>query len=145
MRKSIEAVEGEAGRPAIAPRLWWQSGNMPPWKGYRVRTLARLCEAHPAYKKLLGGVSVNYHKLSDFQVSQEARLVQLLTHIVAVLMQERGVDQERTAQGGVCICASAGANSFRRQTTLVECLQKAEERAAAIKDANPSGEGETSE
>ncbi len=33
------------------------------------RALAKLCECHDAYRWLCGGVSVNYHGLSDFRVA----------------------------------------------------------------------------
>jgi hypothetical protein len=36
--------------------------------------LARLCEHHDAYRWLCGGVSVNYHGLSDFRVAHPERL-----------------------------------------------------------------------
>jgi transposase len=76
----IEAVEGEAGRPAIDPRLLvgvWLYGTL---EGVvSARELARLCEEHLAYQWLLGGVSVNYHTLADFRVEYEAELDDLLT------------------------------------------------------------------
>jgi len=33
------------------------------------RALDRLCESHDAYRWLCGGVSVNYHSLSDFRTA----------------------------------------------------------------------------
>jgi hypothetical protein len=38
----------------------------------------RLCEEHLAYRRLCGGVSMNYHGLSDFRVAQVAVLDRLL-------------------------------------------------------------------
>jgi transposase len=135
----IEAVEGEAGRPATDPRLLtgvWLYGTL---EGVvSARELARLCQDHLAYQWLLGGVSVNYHTLADFRVDYEAELDDLLSKSVAALMSEGLVSIEKTAQDGMRIRASAGASSFRRRPTLDECLRKAqaavEEQKAMLED-----------
>ena len=49
------------------------------------RALARLCEHHDAYRWLCGGVSMNYHGLSDFRVAHPELLDQLLIDNVASL------------------------------------------------------------
>jgi transposase len=137
----IEAVEGEAGRPAIDPKLLVAVWLYATLEGVgSARALDRLCQEHLAYQWLLGGVSVNYHTLADFRVQQEAKLDRLLTDSVAAMMAEGLVDLERTAQDGVRIRASAGAGSFRRRETLEKCLQKAEERVQKLKEADPSKE-----
>ncbi len=116
---AIDAVEGEAGRPAIDPRLLLAVWLYATLEGVgSARAVDRLCREHVAYQWLLGGVSVNYHTLADFRVQQEAKLDTLLTRSVAVLLQEGLVDLEQTAQDGVRIRASAGASSFRRAETL---------------------------
>jgi transposase len=103
----IEAIEGEAGRPAIDPRVLVAVWLYATLEGVgSARQLDRLCKEHLAYQWLLGGVSVNYHTLADFRVDYEAELDQLLTHSVAALMQEGLVDLEQTAQDG---CASEPA------------------------------------
>jgi transposase len=72
---NIQAVEGEAGHPAIDPAiliaLWlYATGD-----GVgSARQLDRLCREHLAYQWLAGGVSVNYHTLSDFRVDHAAAL-----------------------------------------------------------------------
>jgi transposase len=140
----IEAIEGEAGRPAIDPRLLvavWLHATL---EGVvSARELARLCEEHLAYQWLLGGVSVNYHTLADFRVDYEAELDDLLTKSVAALMSEGVVTIEKTAQDGVRIRASAGASSFRRKPTLDECLRKAQaavEQQKALREASEADE-----
>ena len=138
---AIEAVEGEAGRPAIDPRLLVAVWLYATLEGVgSAREVERLCQDHLGYQWLLGGVSVNYHTLADFRVQYEARLDQVLTHSVASLLQEGLVDLERTAQDGVRIRASAGASSFRRKETLEECLQRAEQRVQQLKvDSQSAG------
>lgn len=123
----IAAVEGEAGRPAIDPRLLVAVWLYATLEGVMsARELDRVCREHLAYQWLLGGVSVNYHTLADFRVEYEGELDHLLTNSVAALMREGVVTVEKTAQDGMRIRASAGASSFRRQPTLEECLRKAE-------------------
>ncbi len=123
----IEAIEGQAGRPAIDPRLLMAVWLYATLEGVvSARELARLCEEHLAYQWLLGGVSVNYHTLADFRVDYEAEMDTLLTKSVAVLMREGLVTIEKTAQDGVRIRASAGASSFRRKPTLEGSLRKAQ-------------------
>jgi len=41
----------------------------------RARALERLCESHDAYRRICGGVSVNYHTLSYFRVAHVEHLV----------------------------------------------------------------------
>lgn len=130
----IAAIEGEAGRPAIDPRLLLGVWLFATLEGVgSARALDRLCQEHLAYQWLLGGVGVNYHTLADFRVDYERELDQLLTHSVAALMSEGLVDLEQTAQDGVRIRAAAGASSFRRSQTLTECLQQAKDRVEQLK------------
>jgi transposase len=141
--EGIEAVEGQAGRPAIDPRLLLAVWLYATLEGVgSARALERLCQEHLAYQWLMGGVSVNYHTLADFRVQREEQLDQLLSRSVAALLKAGLVDLERTAQDGVRIRASAGASSFRRRETLEECLRKAEQRVAQLKEERDSdGEG----
>ena len=56
---TIKAVDGHAGRPAIAPEILvalWLYATLESVGS--ARALARLCEAHDAYRWLCGGVSV---------------------------------------------------------------------------------------
>jgi len=139
----IDAVEGEAGRPAIDPMLLvalWLNATLDGVGS--ARALARLCESHLAYQWLLGGVSVNYHTLADFRVQHEAVLDGILTRSVAALMSEGLVELESTAQDGVRIRAGAGASSFRRRVTLETRLEQAEARVQELKAQCEAGEGE---
>ena len=130
----IEAIEGEAGRPAIDPAilvtLWLYATS----EGVgSARQLERLCQEHIAYQWILGGVSINYHTLSDFRIAYEKELDELLTQSVAALMSEGIVKLERTAQDGVRIRASAGAGSFRRRKRLEGFLAAAEQQVKQLK------------
>jgi transposase len=122
----IRSVEGHPGRPPADPRILtalWLSATL---EGVgSARALDYLCTHHHAFRWLCGGVSVNYHSLSDFRVQHLEFLDDLLTHSVAVLREQELVDLNRVAQDGMRVRASAGAASFRRRPTLEECLTEA--------------------
>ena len=64
----IKAVEGHVGRDATDPRLLVALWVFATLKAIgSARELARLCEECLPYQWLCGGVSVNYHMLSDFR------------------------------------------------------------------------------
>lgn len=123
---TIRAREGRAGRPAIDPKILvalWLYATMDGVGS--AREVDRLCYAHDAYRWLRGGVSVNYHTLSDFRVARQAALEDLLTQSIAVLLHRGIVTMARVAQDGTRVRGSAGAGSFRRGETLETCLRLA--------------------
>jgi transposase len=134
--ETIVARGCEPGRPAIDPKvlvaLWLYATS----EGVgSARELARLCEAHDAYRWLCGGVGVNYHTLSDFRVGHEAALDALLTQVLAAMLHRGLVKLERVAHDGMRVRASAGAASFRREPSLRACLAAAEVQVAHVKQA----------
>ena len=122
----IRARAGRAGRPAIDPKILvalWLYATMDGVGS--AREVDRLCYSHDAYRWLRGGVSVNYHTLSDFRVAHQAALNDLLTQSIAVLLHGGIVTLARVAQDGTRVRGSAGAGSFRRGETLQECQRQA--------------------
>lgn len=97
------------------------------------REVARLCQEHDAYRWLCGGVSVNYHTLSDFRTDHAAALDELFTLVLAMLMERKLVSVKRISQDGMKVRASAGAGSFRREEKLAEALAAAEAQIEALK------------
>lgn len=133
--EEVQSVEGGAGRPAIDPRIYLALWLYATIEGVgSARALERLTLQHDAYRWILGGVSVNYHSLSDFRVQHEEFLDQVLTQSVAVLMQQRLVTLKRVSQDGIRVRASAGAASFRRQASLERCLQEAKEQVERLRE-----------
>src|SRR3954465_12143556 len=62
----IQAREGEPGRDATDPKILLTLWLYAPSQAVgSARQLDRLCEAHDAYRWICGGVSTNYHTLSD--------------------------------------------------------------------------------
>ncbi len=137
----IQAVEAGPGQAPADPRILLALWLYATLRGVgSARELNRLCEQHVAYRWICGGVSMNYHTLSDFRTQHVELLDRLLTESVASLMAEGLVTLDRVAQDGMKVRASAGAASFRRQPTLEEALAEAEERLRQLKqelDANP--------
>jgi transposase len=130
----IQAVEGEAGHPAIDPAILIALWLYATADGVgSARQLDRLCRDHLAYQWLVGGVSVNYHTLADFRVEHAAALDGLLTRQVAALMAEGLVSLERTAQDGIRVRASAGKGSFRRAERLDQLQAAAQARVEQLK------------
>src|SRR5580704_4300726 len=111
----IKALTGGPGRDATDPKILltlWLYGLA---NGVAsARELARRCEQHDAYKWICGGVSVNYHLLSDFRVLQGSAVDDLLSQILAALLHKNLLKLHRIAQDGTKVRASAGAASFRR-------------------------------
>ena len=134
MYAGIRAVEGGSGRTAIAPEILFALWLYATLDGVgTARTLARLTQAHDAYRWICGGVQVNYHTLSDFRSAHGEAFDGVLSDSVAALMAVGAVTLKRVAQDGVRIRASAGAASFRRGETLEQCLEEARAQVAALK------------
>jgi transposase len=128
---AIRAREGRAGRPAIDPRILvalWLYATMDGVGS--AREVDRLCYSHDAYRWLRGGVSVNYHTLSDFRVAHQAALDDLLTQSIAALLYRGIVTMARVAHDGTRVRGSAGAGSFRRDARLQDCLRDARKQVA---------------
>ena len=137
---AILARQGHAGRPAIDPKILmalWLYATIEGVGG--ARELDRLCEHHDAYRWLCGGVSLNYHTLSDFRVAHHQELDRLLTEWIAVLLHRNVVKLATVAQDGTRVRTSAGAGSFRRRASLKECLKRAKQQ---VKRTARQAEGE---
>ncbi len=130
----IRAVDGGVGRSAIAPEILLALWLYATLDGVgSAREIARLTDAHDAYRWLCGGVQVNYHTLSDFRAEHGAALDELLSVNVAALMAAGVVKLRRVAQDGMRVRASAGAGSFRRREKLEGYLEAARAQVVRLK------------
>lgn len=142
--QQIQSVAGEAGRPAIDPRIPMALWLYATLRGVgSARELARRCggRGEVPFQWICGGVSVNHHTLSDFRTQHVEILDRLLTESTAALLEQELVEMERVAQDGMRVRASAGAASFRRKATLEQCLADAEAQVDALKkelESDPS-------
>jgi hypothetical protein len=89
---------------------------------------------HLAYIWICGGVSVNYHSISDFRVDYEVELDALMTQILGHLDEEGLMELEIQTQDGMRVRASAGAASFHRQPTLEKHLVQAREQVKMLEE-----------
>lgn len=139
----IEARGSSPGRAAIDPRIMlalWLNATLDGVGSSR--ELERRCGEDIAYKWICGGVSVNYHTLSDFRTAHSELLDAMLTSNVAALLAEGLVDLNRVAQDGMRVRASAGAGSFRRKPTLEQCLEEAKTQVERLRNELEEGLGE---
>ena len=129
----IEARDEVAGAPAIDPAILLALWVYATSEGVgSARELWRLTREHVAYRWLCGGVAVGYHTLSDFRTERGEVFSQLISQVLALLMQQQLVELHRVAQDGTRVRASAGAGSFRREPTLDALMQQARAHLAAI-------------
>lgn len=130
----IAARGSDPGRAATDPRLlvalwlWATIDNVG-----SARRLARLCEEHDAYRWLCGGVSLNHHLLSDFRVGHGAALDDLLTQVIAALVDRGAVKVARISQDSLRTRAGAGRSSYRRQERLKLLLAEAKSHVERLK------------
>jgi transposase len=134
LHDAVNAREGVAGQAPPAPELMIALWLWATVDGVgSARRLTRLCEQHLAYRWLCGGVSMNYHTLSDFRVAHAGVLERLLANGVAALVAEGLVSLDVLAQDGMRVRAAAGAGSFRRRGRLEEIRTAARTRVARLR------------
>jgi transposase len=130
----IEVSGTQAGRTAIAPEILVALWLLATLDGIgSARELDRRCSTDIAYRWILGGVSVNYHTLSDFRVAHTDFLERLLTDTIAALIDRGLVPLETIAQDGMRVRASAGNGSFRRKPSLEKLQQEAHAHIQRLK------------
>jgi transposase len=131
----IDAVEGEAGRPAWDPRLMISLWVYAYSKGVSSgREIGRLCETDPAYQWLTGLGAVNYHTLCDFRVAHQKALDELFTQVLGLLSAEGLVTLERVMHDGTKVKACASGDTFRREERIGAHLEKAREQVKQMGD-----------
>jgi transposase len=139
--EEVDAVEGEAGRPALDPQLMVSLWIYAYSKGVSSgREISRLCEYDPAYQWLTGLEPVNYHTLSDFRVGHKEALDELFTEVLGLLSAEGLVSLERVMHDGVKIKACASADTFRREGRIRANLEVAREQVEQMGDPRTAEE-----
>src|SRR5882672_9074894 len=116
LHDAIKAREGQPGHPPAAPELMMALWLWATIDGIgSARRLDQLCKEHLVYRWLCGGVSMNYHSLSDFRIGHVTLLDQLLARGVASLVEAGLVSLDTLTQDGLRVRAAAGSGSFRRR------------------------------
>src|SRR5581483_4247916 len=107
LEQAVRARSHGPGQPAPSPRLLLALWLYATSQGIgSARALARLCESHDAYRWLCGGVSLNYHGLSDFRAAHPELLDRLLIENVASLSLAGVINLDEVVQDGVRVRAS---------------------------------------
>jgi transposase len=144
--REIKAVEGHVGRDATDPRLLVALWVYATFKGIAsARELDRLCgpDGSVPFQWLCGGVTVNSSMLAKFRSQGGEKWDDLLTHIVATLVDAGLVRLERVAQDGMRVRANAGKSSFHRQGSLDEALEAARQQVEALKELAAQEDSQT--
>jgi transposase len=138
-------VEGQPGHPPADPRILVALWLFATIEGIgSARAVARLCDEHIAYQWLAyqwlcGGGGMNAKTLADFRVDHGTLLERLLVDSFTALVRAGVASLDRIAQDGVRVRASAGAASFRRDSTLEGCRSAAEQ---AVRDLRAEVNGD---
>lgn len=123
------------GRPATDPKILLALWIYAIVEGIgSARVVNRYCVEHLAFKWLCGGISVNYHTISDFRKNNTEEFEELIIQIISRLIHKDLVSLKRVSQDGMRVRASAGTSSFRRKPTLKDALKLAKEQVSALKD-----------
>jgi len=139
--EDIEVREGEAGRPAMDPRLMISLWIYAYSKGVSsAREVCRLCESDPAYQWLTGMEGVNYHTLSDFRVEHKEGLDELFTEVLGLLSAEGLITLERVMHDGTKIKACASSDTFRREGQVRAHLEASRQQVAEMGDPRATEE-----
>jgi transposase len=141
----LKVFEGQPGAPAIDPKILITLWLYAITQGVTsAREIDELRVAHIAYLWICGGVSLNYHTISDFRTEHEAALDRLMTQVVKELDRAGVVDLSTQGQDGMRVRANAGAASFRRQPTLEQALERAQVQAAEVAQRGQAEEDQRS-
>lgn len=126
--KDNKSVQGVAGADRTDPRLLisvWVYGLT---LGIgSARELERRLEQEPGLRWLCGDERINHHTLSDFRVEHGEGLEKIFSQVLAALSQSGMVKLEELTVDGTKIQAQASGGSLRRERTLREHLEQAEE------------------
>jgi transposase len=125
--QSIKATRDNVGRDAIDPRILFALLLFATIEGLdSARRIDELTRRDIPYMWICGGVSVNYHRLSDFRTEHGELLERIVTGSIAVLIHQGVIDLKTVAQDGMRVRASAGSGSFRQDASLEAALKEAE-------------------
>lgn len=131
----LKSRQGCVGRPAWDPHLlvslWIYAYSE---RISSARELERLMEWEPGLQWLGGLKTVSCHTLSDFRVDQREALDELFAQLLGVLESQGVLSLERVMHDGTKIRAQAGADTFRREKSLKEHLERARQAVKEMGD-----------
>ena len=124
--EAIKAHPDSGGRDASDPQilisLWLYAAT----EGVgSARELDRLCGTDAAYRWICGGVSLNYHTISDFRTDHREGLDDLFSQTIALLVDKQLIQVRRISQDGLRVRANVGVKSYRREERLGKLMEEA--------------------
>jgi transposase len=126
---------GAVGRAAWDPRLLVSVWVYAYSEGIgSAREIERLMEWEPGLQWLGGLKTVNHHTLSDFRVEHWEALNKLFAQMLGMLEAEGLLSLGRVMHDGTKIRAQAGADTFRREKSLREHLERARQVVESMGD-----------
>jgi transposase len=131
----FKAVEGAKGRNPIAPEILlalWLLATLDSISS--AREVARRTTTDIPYMWLCGGVSVNYHSISDFRSGNAEFFEKMLTDSVTAMLSAGFVTLKTIGQDGMRVRANAGGSSFRRKPKLEELHQAAKRHVKKLRE-----------
>jgi transposase len=135
----LRTQQGDTGRAAWDPRLLASIWVYALSEGVNsAREIERLMAYEPGLMWLSGREVINHHTLSDFRGLHKEGLDQVFTNLLALLEGEGLVTLELVAHDGTKIAAQAGADSFRREKTIGERIERARQLLKALEEAEPT-------
>ena len=138
----IKVVKGLGGPQTADPKIMLALWLLAMLEGIAsARHIARLCKEHHAYIWLCGGISINYHSLSDFRVRNPDGFNKLLQESIAMMWKTGVFNPDEVAQDGTRVKANAGFSQYRTEKTLIKYLEEANEFIKSLEDElskNPS-------
>lgn len=136
----VKTVRGEAGRAAWEPQLMVSLWVYAYSEGISsAREIERLMEYEPGFQWLSGLKVVNHHTLSDFRVEHKAALDELFVELLGMLEKEGLLSLEQVMHDGTKIQAKASGDTFRREKTVREHLERAREVVESMGDPRQEG------
>ncbi len=131
---AVGSREGRAGEPATDPKVLLGLWLYATLDGVgSARAIARLSEAHTAYRWLRGGAPVNHNLLSEFRRRHVDKLDKVLTRSLTVLMDAGLVTLEEVSIDGTKLRAAASPGSLSGRRRLEKIEAQVEERIRGLK------------
>lgn len=126
-KSGLRTQQGDKGRSAWDARLLVSIWVYALSEGIgSAREIERLMGYEPGLRWLSGLEVINHHTLSDFRAAHKEGLDKIFTELLALLAGEGLVTLDLVAHDGTKVAAQAGGDSFRREQTVRERLERAE-------------------
>lgn len=139
--EGLRTIQGDVGRRAWDPQLLVSVWLYALSEGVNsAREIERLMEYEPGLIWLSGHEVINHHTLSDFRVMHREALDEVFTKLLALLEGAGLVTLDLVAHDGTKVAALAGSDSFRREKTVQERLERARKLLQEL-EAAEGGEG----